>query len=77
MKIFYTDHDFQVDLENFSVKLEISCKEKEKTYFGIIFQFVFVYSQGECSIMITFQNVGASDLYDIRLEMENSNPAYS
>ena len=27
MKIFYTEHDFQVDLENLRVQLEISCRE--------------------------------------------------
>ena len=25
--MFYTEHDFQVDLENLRVQLEISCKE--------------------------------------------------
>ena len=27
MKMFYTEHDFQVDLENLRVQLEISCRE--------------------------------------------------
>ena len=27
MKMFYTEHDFQVDLENLRVQLEISCIE--------------------------------------------------
>ena len=27
MEMFYTEHDFQVDLENLRVQLEISCKE--------------------------------------------------
>ena len=27
MKIFYTEHDFQVDLEILRVQLEISCRE--------------------------------------------------
>ena len=27
MKVFYTEHDFQVDLENLRVQLEISCRE--------------------------------------------------
>ena len=26
MKMFYTDHDFKVDLENLRVQLEISCR---------------------------------------------------
>ena len=29
MKMFYTEHDFQVDLENLRVKLEISCMQRE------------------------------------------------
>ena len=27
MEMFYTEHDFQVDLENLRVQLEISCRE--------------------------------------------------
>ena len=27
MKMFYTEHDFQVDLENLRAQLEISCRE--------------------------------------------------
>ena len=27
MKMFYTEHDFQVDLENLQVQLEISCRD--------------------------------------------------
>ena len=27
IKMFYTEHDFQVDLENLRVQLEISCRE--------------------------------------------------
>ena len=27
MKMFYTEHDFQVELENLRVELEISCRE--------------------------------------------------
>ena len=27
MKMFYTEHDFQVDLENLRVQFEISCRE--------------------------------------------------
>ena len=27
MEMFYTEHDFQVDLKNLRVQLEISCRE--------------------------------------------------
>ena len=27
MKMFYTEHDFQVDLENLRAQLELSCRE--------------------------------------------------
>ena len=32
MKMFYTEHDFQVDLENLRVQLEISCRENTTLY---------------------------------------------
>ena len=31
-EIFYTEHDFQVDLENLRVQLEISCRENTTYY---------------------------------------------
>ena len=32
MKIFYTEHDFQVDLENSRLQLKISCRENTTIY---------------------------------------------
>ena len=33
MEMFYTEHDFQVDLENLRVQLEISCRENTTLLF--------------------------------------------
>ena len=40
MEMFHTEHDFQVDLENLRVQLEISCRENttlvyDRTYYTI------------------------------------------
>ena len=32
MEMFYTEHDFQVDLENLRVQLEIACRENTTLY---------------------------------------------
>ena len=34
MEMFYTEHDFQVDLENLRVQLEISCRDKTSGVVG-------------------------------------------
>ena len=41
MKMFYTEHDFQVDLENLRVQLEISCRENTTL---VHFSFILLWS---------------------------------